>query len=160
MIKNEEDVSKSSKNYNDDILISNSNPRSKEVKSLNSNNYTPINYNYNLESKIRAKSLNVKIKKCENKKEKEKEKEKTENDPIYKENCNVLIQRSKENFPQTDMNGDRNIWIIKPSGLSRGRGIKCADNLEEILSQMKSGANQFIIQKYIENPLIINKRKV
>jgi tubulin monoglycylase TTLL3/8 len=58
------------------------------------------------------------------------------------------------------MNGFRNIWIIKPSGLSRGRGIKCVDNLSAILIQIKSGSNQFVIQKYIENPLIIMNRKV
>ena len=58
------------------------------------------------------------------------------------------------------MNGDGCIWIVKPSGLSRGRGIKCIDGMDEIVNQVKSGANQFIIQKYIENPLIIHKKKV
>ncbi len=28
----------------------------------------------------------------------------------------------------------KNIWIIKPSGLSRGRGIKCFDNLDNIIN--------------------------
>lgn len=27
----------------------------------------------------------------------------------------------------------KNIWIIKPSGLSRGRGIKCLNSLEKII---------------------------
>ena len=89
-----------------------------------------------------------------------KEKATIQNDSLYKEKVKALLQRTKEQFPQTEMNGFRNIWIIKPSGLSRGRGIKCADDLDDILNRVKSGANQFIIQKYIENPLIINKRKV
>jgi len=79
---------------------------------------------------------------------------------LYKEKVRLLLHRAKEQFPQTEMNGFRNIWIIKPSGLSRGRGIRCADDLDDIMNQVKSGANQFIIQKYIENSLIINKRKV
>lgn len=83
-----------------------------------------------------------------------------ENDPLYREQALKLIEKTKHEFPQFSLNGHNNIWIIKPSGLSRGRGIKCVDNLETIMNQMRSGANQFIIQKYIENPLIINKKKV
>ena len=48
---------------------------------------------------------------------------------------------------------------MKPSGLSRGRGIKCFDTLSEILQQFKHGLNQFVVQKYIENSLIILNRK-
>lgn len=111
----------------------------------------------NADDKIRPKSLDIKVKKRQQSK---KEKASIQNDPLYKEKVRVLLQRTKDQSPQIEMNGFRNIWIIKPSGLSRGRGIKCADDLDEILNQVKSGANQFIIQKYIENPLIINKRKV
>lgn len=63
-------------------------------------------------------------------------------------------------FPQFDMNGKRNIWIMKPSGLSRGRGIKCVSNLNEILLFIKKNTNLYMVQKYIENPLLILGRKV
>jgi tubulin monoglycylase TTLL3/8 len=49
-------------------------------------------------------------------------------------------------------------WIVKPSGLSRGRGISCIDQLNDILTNIKPH-NQIVIQKYIENPLIIKGRK-
>ena len=69
-----------------------------------------------------------------------------------------ILQKLSENFPQYDLNGERNIWIVKPSGLSRGRGITCIDQLNDILSNIKSH-NQTVIQKYIENPLVIKGRK-
>lgn len=102
--------------------------------------------------------MDIKIKKIQQKNKNEEVL--IQNDSLYREKVSILLHRLKEKNPQTEMDGNRNIWIIKPSGLSRGRGIKCADDLEDILNQVKSGANQFIIQKYIENPLIINKRKV
>ena len=69
-----------------------------------------------------------------------------------------ILQKLSESFPQYDFSGDRNIWIVKPSGLSRGRGITCIDQLNDILSNIKSH-NQTVIQKYIENPLVIKGRK-
>jgi hypothetical protein len=79
------------------------------------------------------------------------------NNGRYKEKVRELIEKLKQNH-QYKLNKN-NIWILKPSGLSRGRGIKCVDNLQHILSQVRSGGNQYIIQKYIENPMIIMNRK-
>jgi hypothetical protein len=94
-----------------------------------------------------------------NKEEKEKE-NLIENDSSLKSEVLELLEILKEKSPQYKMNGDKSIWIVKPSGLSRGRGIKCIYELDEVINQVKSGSNQYVIQKYIENPLIINKRKV
>jgi tubulin monoglycylase TTLL3/8 len=85
--------------------------------------------------------------------------EKSTTNVEYKDKVVELLNRLKERSPQYNMNGNKNIWILKPSGLSRGRGIRCIDNLEEIQHIIKSGSNQYIIQKYIENPMIINRRK-
>ena len=34
------------------------------------------------------------------------------------------------------MNGLKNVWILKPAGLSRGRGIKCFNTLSAIFSHI------------------------
>lgn len=69
-----------------------------------------------------------------------------------------LLEKVKH-IPQYELNGEKNIWIMKPSCLSRGRGIVCTNKLNGILASIKE-SNQFIVQKYIENPMIILNRKV
>ena len=47
-----------------------------------------------------------------------------------------------------------NLWIVKPTNLSRGRGIYLIDDINEI-----NLAEQNIVSKYISNPLLINGHK-
>ena len=70
----------------------------------------------------------------------------------------ILISKIKKNLPEFSFDGIKNVWIVKPGGLSRGRGIHCIDQLNDILSDIKI-CGQTIIQKYIENPLIIHNEK-
>lgn len=70
-----------------------------------------------------------------------------------------IWERLNKKFPQYKINGGKNIWIAKPAGLSRGRGIEVFSNLEDIYEYTGGKDKNWIIQKYIENPLIINQRK-
>ncbi|KAL0242927.1 hypothetical protein GEMRC1_005490 [Eukaryota sp. GEM-RC1] len=54
---------------------------------------------------------------------------------------------------------ERSVFILKPGGLSRGRGIVVARDPGEVLSLIKGSDNQLIVQKYLEKPLLINSRK-
>lgn len=43
--------------------------------------------------------------------------------------------------------------------LSRGRGIRCFNNLYDIADYCLGGIAQFVVQKYIEHPLVIEGKK-
>ena len=51
-----------------------------------------------------------------------------------------LLDKIRAEFPQTDMNGKENIWILKPTGLSRGRGVTLFSGFSSIINQIKSAS--------------------
>lgn len=71
-----------------------------------------------------------------------------------------LIDKIAEKSPQTSINGQRNIWIVKPAGLSRGRGIRLFNSMAEIHNYSRGKDNNWVIQKYIEHPLLYKNRKL
>ncbi|CAD5117297.1 DgyrCDS6084 [Dimorphilus gyrociliatus] len=75
--------------------------------------------------------------------------------------CKELIKKLQPLLPQYDLDGNRNVWILKPGAKSRGRGIYCFDKLHVILrSSEEAGEGAMpIVQKYIERPLLIHNRK-
>lgn len=79
-------------------------------------------------------------------------------DILMQTKISQLLTRLEKRYPQSDINGARNIWIAKPAGLSRGRGIHMSSDLAKTLDFIKG--KHYVIQKYIEIPLIIMKRKV
>ena len=69
---------------------------------------------------------------------------------------------------QSRLNGKgseaHNIWIVKPAAKSRGRGITTFNDLPRLLKYVDAGtggsqASQWIVQKYMENPLTIANHK-
>ena len=107
------------------------------------------------------KEFNQKPKTKKKKKGPKNDKEKQLKQPDPSELTNQIretLENMKKQFPQFDINGKNNIWIVKPAGLSRGRGIRCHNNLVEIQDHINKEGT-WVVQKYIENPLLVMKKK-
>ncbi|XP_047042084.1 tubulin glycylase 3A-like isoform X2 [Helicoverpa zea] len=64
-------------------------------------------------------------------------------------------------WPQIDIDGVLNIWIVKPGNKCRGRGIQLMNNIKDIIGLINIPAQKtrYVVQKYIENPLVIYNTK-
>ena len=64
--------------------------------------------------------------------------------PLEQE-CKYTLSKLEEKYPQTKMNGKKNIWIVKPAGLSRGRGIELFSSFHEIYHHLKTRDFSWVI---------------
>ena len=57
-------------------------------------------------------------------------------------------------FRETSRETNKNYWILKPVGLSRGRGIELISKIEDVVF-----SEPVILQKYLPNPLLLDGYK-
>ncbi|NWW44115.1 TTLL3 monoglycylase, partial [Pedionomus torquatus] len=73
-----------------------------------------------------------------------------------REQCQALLRRLAEWLPQLSMEGDHNVWILKPGAKSRGRGKAGGSHGENGLPAMEGFHHHcWVVQKYVERPLLI-----
>ena len=75
-----------------------------------------------------------------------------------------LIPSEAKEFENAFRKYKKNLWIVKPVNLSRGRGVHILRGESEFKSLYKKGKNsynnsQILISRYIDKPHIINKKK-
>lgn len=85
----------------------------------------------------------------------------TEKPPLVYEQFKLLklLMDCQSQLPQlSDIDGSYNMWIVKPSYNARGVGIYCTNQLSEILQSNKKEhtAQQKVVQKYIETPMLLH----
>eukprot|EP01029_Cantina_marsupialis_P031208 TRINITY_DN8874_c0_g1_i2.p1 TRINITY_DN8874_c0_g1~~TRINITY_DN8874_c0_g1_i2.p1 ORF type:complete len:458 (+),score=97.44 TRINITY_DN8874_c0_g1_i2:90-1463(+) len=68
----------------------------------------------------------------------------------------TIIKHLEVNFPFLF---EENIWILKPTNASKGQGIKCTLELDEIIEHSESMEYALVAQKYLNSPLTVEMRK-
>uniref|UniRef100_A0A6E8W1E8 Tubulin glycylase 3A n=2 Tax=gambiae species complex TaxID=44542 RepID=A0A6E8W1E8_ANOCL len=91
-------------------------------------------------------------------------KEEREADAIehYLAEAKSVLEQIKSYWPQYALDGYLNIWIVKPGNKCRGRGIHLMNNIKQIIAMVNPpivSKTRYVIQKYIERPLIIHNTK-
>eukprot|EP00658_Telonema_sp_P-2_P055879 TRINITY_DN44404_c0_g1_i1.p1 TRINITY_DN44404_c0_g1~~TRINITY_DN44404_c0_g1_i1.p1 ORF type:complete len:368 (+),score=74.46 TRINITY_DN44404_c0_g1_i1:230-1333(+) len=102
-----------------------------------------------------------------------------------KRRAKELLAQVQRLWPQAGLDGEHNIWILKPSSASCGRGIGVASDWASILRHIasrgvqtpaggssraapryrsltalqESGCARWVVQRYIERPLLVHGRR-
>jgi tubulin monoglycylase TTLL3/8 len=74
---------------------------------------------------------------------------------LYASAKHVLID-IKKFWPQIDLDGMNNIWIVKPGARSCGRGIQLTNKLDKVMKKVTENVkpagireSNYVVQKYI-----------
>ncbi|XP_074031079.1 tubulin glycylase 3A isoform X1 [Leptinotarsa decemlineata] len=78
--------------------------------------------------------------------------------PTVYANVKSTLKEMQKYWPQYDIDGMRNIWILKPGNKCRGRGIQLVKDITDV-DKVMSLKMKYVVQKYIERPLIIYQTK-
>ncbi|XP_052864099.1 tubulin glycylase 3A [Anopheles cruzii] len=81
---------------------------------------------------------------------------------LYLAEAKSVLEQIKSYWPQYALDGYLNIWIVKPGNKCRGRGIHLMNNIKQIIAMVNPpivSKTRYVIQKYIERPLIIHNTK-
>lgn len=70
-----------------------------------------------------------------------------------------LAEQVLEMWPSRRYDGTRNVWLLKPTNSSQGQGIIVTDNEKCIRSHLHNLKKKFVVQKYIERPLLMYDTK-
>uniref|UniRef100_T1J1B7 Tubulin--tyrosine ligase-like protein 9 n=1 Tax=Strigamia maritima TaxID=126957 RepID=T1J1B7_STRMM len=77
--------------------------------------------------------------------------------------CLKMLKRMRQYWPQMELDGMNNVWIVKPGAKSRGIGIMILERLDDIInlvdSQVVVKTTKYVVQKYIERPFLIYNTK-
>eukprot|EP00659_Diplonema_papillatum_P015861 gene15861-24239_t len=77
--------------------------------------------------------------------------------PGDEDDISVLMPSMKKKKKKVDKN--RPIWIVKPSKGRQGTGIFLTQDLTEVLGDRKHPDVEYVVQRYIERPLLIDGLK-
>jgi Tubulin-tyrosine ligase family len=69
--------------------------------------------------------------------------------------------QTAEAIPNSTQFCGKNLWILKPSSFNRGRGIQIINKIDQIDSYFSNTeeTGNYVIQKYIESPMLFYNRK-
>lgn len=75
--------------------------------------------------------------------------------PEFVTQARAMLQELDAVDPQCTLLGRANAWVVKPPGLSCGRGITATSSLRGLLAACRELKWKAVVQKYVERPLVV-----
>lgn len=77
-----------------------------------------------------------------------------------KTNIKIVVAEIHIYWPDSKYDGHKNIWILKPINKSRGYGVVLMKDPDKMFEHVQRHTeNKYIVQKYVERPLLIYNTK-